>query len=335
MRAKDLDRARDLLLGCSRPLLVTHVAPDGDAAGSLLGMGGVLQALGKEPTLVCQDPLPRRFSFLPGFETVVDRPAGPSDLRVALDCSDPGRMGEVGTYPGARNAPLLNIDHHVTNMEYGAVNLVDVCAASTTQVLYRLVLHLDVLPDERIATCLLTGLVTDTRGFRTSNVTPDVLRMAIELMEAGASLPAIARNGLDRQPLKTLRFWGAALSRLEMEDGVVWVSLPLALQSAVGHDEWGDTGLTNLLIGVEEAQVAVVLIEREGGQVEVGLRAVPGFDVAGIARALGGGGHALASGCMVPGPLEEAVRRVLRMVQEGLARQRGSADGAGRHPQSG
>jgi len=316
--------------------LVTHVAPDGDAVGSLLGLGWVLWALDKEPVLACQDPLPRRFDFLPGFDEVTDRPSGHFDLLVSLDCSDPGRMGQIGAYPGVRGAPLLNIDHHLTNLEFGVANLVDVGAVSTTQVLYRFIRALGVPLDGRIATCLLTGLVTDTRGFRTSNVTADVLRVAVELMEAGAPLAVITRNGLDRRPLGALRLWGAAFSRMEVDDGVVWVGLPLAVQQAIGHDGCGDAGLANMLIGVEGMHVAVVFTEQEDGQVEVGFRAVPGFDVAGIALALGGGGHTLASGCLVPGPLEEAQQRVLTMLREDLARQRGQAPvDDGRHPQSG
>jgi len=334
MKLRALDQSRDLLLGCHRPLLVTHIAPDGDAAGSLLGLGWALRGMGKEPVLTCQDPLPRRFDFLPGFDDVTGRPAGRFDLLISLDCSDPGRMGQIGTYPGATGVPILNVDHHLTNLEFGTVNLVNVEAVSTTQVLYYLLRHTGALLDERIATCLLTGLVTDTRGFRTSNVTPDVLRVAVELMEAGAPLPVIARNGLDRRPLGALRLWGAAFSRLEVDDGVIWVSLPLSVQQAIGHDEGGDAGLASLLLSVEEARVAVVFTEQEDGQVEVGFRAVPGFDVAGIALALGGGGHALASGCRIPGPLEEAQQRVLTMLWEELSHQQDKASGYdGRHSQ--
>ena len=334
MKPENLARSQDLLLASSRPFLVTHIAPDGDALGSLLGLGWALRKLGKEPAVVCQGPLPSRFDFLPGFGEVTSRPRGRFDLLVSLDCSDPGRMGEVGTYPGVSGVPVLNVDHHLTNLEYGTVNLVDVDAVSTTEVLYRLLRFMEVELDERIATCLLTGLVTDTRGFRTSNVTPEVLRVAMDLMEAGAPLPMIARNGLDRRPLEVLRLWGAAFSRIRVEDGVIWTSLPLSAQKAIGYNGYGDAGLANMLVSVEGAQAAVVFTEREDGQVEVGFRAIPGFDVAEVALSFGGGGHALASGCLLPGPLEEVQRRVLKVLRESLARQReriSSSDG--RHPQ--
>ncbi|HEY74901.1 MAG TPA: bifunctional oligoribonuclease/PAP phosphatase NrnA [Thermoflexia bacterium] len=317
-----------------RPLLVTHVAPDGDAIGSLLGLGWTLLAQGKSPTLACQDVLPRRFAFLPGFEKVVqDPPPGPYDLLIVLDCSDLDRIGQIGEVVG-RDLPLLNIDHHVTNTRFGTVDLVAEDAVSTTHLLYHLLQRLNYSLDERIATCLLTGLVTDTRGFRTANVTPEILRIAVELMEAGAPLTTITRNGLDRRPLAALRLWGAGLARLQSANGIVWTTLPVSVQQTIGHDGYGDAGLANLLISAEEAKVSVVFTEQPDGEVEVGFRATPGFDVSRIALQLGGGGHALAAGCRVPGPLEEAQRRVLALLREDLARQRQqvSPDDK-RHPQ--
>ncbi len=330
--AESLRESSRLLSEARRPLLAIHVAPDGDAIGSLLSMGWALLAQGKSPTLACQDALPLRFAFLPGFEKVVQEPPpGPYDLLIVLDCSDLSRIGQVDRAIG-RDIPVLNIDHHVTNTRFGTVDLVAEDAVSTTHLLYHLFRHLHQPLDERIATCLLTGLVTDTRGFRTANVTPEVLRIGVELMEAGAPLTTITRNGLDRRPLAALRLWGAGLARLQSADGIVWTTLPLSVQQTIGHDGYGDAGLANLLISAEEAHVAVVFTEQPDGDVEVGFRAVPGFDVSRIALRLGGGGHALAAGCRVPGPLEKAQRQVLALLREDLARQREQSDG-GRHPQ--
>lgn len=318
-----LKQSEDLLRAADAPLLVTHVDPDGDAASSVLALGWGLRALRKSPILACQDPLPGHLDFLPGFHDVihgsVDRPF---DLLVILDCSDPDRIGSVIPPDQRARAPILNVDHHVTNLAFGQVDLVDTEATSTTHVLYHLIHHLDVPIDERIATCLLTGLVTDTRGFRTSNVTPEVMEIAVELMEAGAPLATITRNGLDRRPLSVLQLWGIGLNRLEIEDGLVWTSLPVEMQRAVGADGAHAAGLSSALVSAEEAKVSAVFTELENGEIEVGFRAVPGYDVAQIALALGGGGHALAAGCLVPGPLTEAVERVVAMLKEELARQR-------------
>jgi len=333
---ESLRQSRHLLSETRRPLLVTHVAPDGDAIGSLLGMGWTLLAQGRSPTLACQDALPRRFAFLPGFEKVVQvPPSGPYDLLIVLDCSDLDRIGQISEIV-SRDLPVLNIDHHVTNTRFGTVDLVAEDAVSTTHLLYHLIRGLDSPLDERIATCLLTGLVTDTRGFRTANVTPEILRIAVELMEAGAPLTTITRNGLDRRSLATLRLWGAGLARLQSADGIIWTTLPVSVQQTIGHDGYGDAGLANLLIGAEEARVAVVFTEQPNGEIDVGFRAAPGFDVSRIALQLGGGGHALAAGCRVPGPLEAAQRQVLALLRKDLARQREQVSSDdGRHPQPG
>lgn len=327
---ESLTQASQLLQKAQRPLLVTHVAPDGDAAGSLLGMGWILRALGRSPRMVCQDPLPRHLAFLPGFNDVTQETGPePYDLVIALDCSDRPRMGRVDVN---ELVPVLNIDHHVTNSYFGNVNLVDEKAVSTTQVLYDLVLRLGLPLDERVATCLLTGIVTDTRGFRTANVTSQTLRIAVELTEAGAPLATITQNGLDRRPLAILRLWGAGLGRLEWADGIVWTSLPLDVQQAVGHDGYGDAGLANLLVSAEEACVAVVFTEQPDGHIEVGFRSTPGYDVSRVALALGGGGHPMASGCRLEGPLEEVQQRVLALLREELDRQRRRpAQDDGRH----
>lgn len=335
MKPTDLARSRDLLLGCQSPLLLTHIAPDGDAIGSLLALGWALRALGKNTALACRDPLPSSLDYLPGFDDVTSEIGKDFDLLITLDCSDEARIGEWGGALPAPGVPLLNIDHHVTNTLFGTVNLVDETAVATAHLLYHLIPLLGVAIDERIALCLLTGLVTDTRGFHTSNVTSDVLRMAAELVDQGASLPLIIRNGLEQRSLNVLRLWGTALSQLQFSDGILWVKLSLAAQRAAGCEGCGGSGLSNLLIGTAEAEATVVLVEQEDGRVEIGFRAVPGFDVSGIALALGGGGHALASGCLVPGPLDEAEQRVLALLRKELAEQKQALEDDGRHPQSG
>jgi phosphoesterase RecJ-like protein len=321
--AQSLSEGGRLLRQAERPLLITHVAPDGDAVGSLLGLGWMLQALDKRPLLACQDPVPPRYRYLPGWEQVVQQvPHERFDLWVVLDSSDTERLGTVAQADWLADIPLLNIDHHVTNLRFGTLNLVDEAAASTTQILYDLAGCLPAPLDEPTAVCLLTGLVTDTRGFRTANVTPEALEVAVALMRAGASLAAITRNGLDRRSLPHLRLWGAGLTRVQASDGLVWTAISLAEQQQIGYDARGDFGLANLLIGVEGALMAAVFTEREGGQVEVALRAAPGFDVSGLALALGGGGHPLAAGCTLPGSLKAVKRRVLTAMRQSLDRQR-------------
>jgi phosphoesterase RecJ-like protein len=141
-------------------------------------------------------------------------------------------------------------------------------------------------------------------------------------MEAGALLPHVARHALDRRPTAAVRLWGAALNQLQVGDRVIWTSIPLEMRQAIGYQSNGDAGLVNFLISADDADAAAVFTEREDGDVEVGLRATPGFDVAQVALQFGGGGHALAAGCTLPGPLAEAQVRFLTALRADLDRQR-------------
>jgi bifunctional oligoribonuclease and PAP phosphatase NrnA len=316
-----LERAHQLIESAQRPLLVCHVSPDGDAIGSVVGLGRVLRHFGLTPILACSDPIPDSFHFIPGSDEIVSQVDAPFDLVIALDSSDLRRLGHFADLPRFADVPLLNIDHHLTNLYYGRVDLVDAQACSTAEIVLRLLEAWDAPLDADTATALLTGIVGDTRGFRTNNVTPQVLEAALRLMKAGASLPYISLHTLDSRPTAAVRLWGAALARLQVEDRVIWTSIPLTARREAGYADTGDAGLVSFLVGAEDADAAAVFVEREDGDIDVGLRAEPGFDVARVALQFGGGGHALAAGCTLSGPLDEAQARLVTALKAGLAEQ--------------
>lgn len=311
-----LKQASQLIHSAHRPLLICHVAPDGDAIGSLTGLGRALRLMGLEPILACSDPVPAKFNYIAGVETVVQDINAPFDLIISLDCSDLERLGRFTQMQAFDSTPLLNVDHHVTNLYFGDVNLVDAHASSTAEIVLRLLEYMAIPLDAELATCLLTGIVTDTRGFRTSNVTTQVMETALRLMNAGASLPYITQRSLDRRPTAAILLWREALSSLRIENRVAWATISLATRQAAGYVDNGDAGLASFLVSADDADVSAVFIERGDGRVEVGFRAVPGFDVAQVALQFGGGGHALAAGCNLSGPLEEAQAQVLAALQD-------------------
>jgi len=317
-----LEQAHRLVKSAQHPLLICHISPDEDAVGSMAGLGRALRQIGLAPILACSDPIPNTLSFIPGTDEIVSEVDATFDLVIALDSSDRERLGRFPQVPGFGDVPLLNIDHHLTNLHFGDVNLVDPRASSTAEVVLRLLGALAAPLDAEMATALLAGIVGDTRGFRTNNVTPQVMESALRLMKAGASLPYVALHSLDTRSTAAVRLWGAALSQLQIGDGVIWTSIPLAARQETGYTENGDASLVSFLISAEDADAAAVFVECEDGHVEVGLRAKPGFDVAQVALQFGGGGHALAAGCTLAGPLGEAQARVLAALKAGLADQR-------------
>lgn len=315
------DSISELIRSARRILLVTHIAPDGDAIGSLLGLGWLLKVQGKEVTLACEDPVPEIYTWLPGSAEIVRQGSGSYDLVISLDCSDETRMGSV--YGDELAAiPLLNIDHHVTNPEFGTVNWIDPSSVSTTQMIVELVDALDWKLTQPIAVCLLNGLVTDTRSFRTYNVDTMAMRAALRLMEAGASLNEITRRVLDQRPLASVRLWGQAINRVHLEGDILWTEVTRDMRQRWALGENGDSGLANFLSGVREPKVIVVFTERENGTIDVGMRSGPGYDVARVAYRLGGGGHPQAAGCTLDGGLVDVRERVLAEVRRSLTEYR-------------
>ena len=308
---------RTLLERARRVLIVAHVEPDGDAIGATLGLAWALRRRGVSCTLACAHPVPDSLRFLPGSEAFAPRWRTDEDAIVVLDTSDTQRIGEI--YRDERGGvPLVVIDHHVTNLRFGDVNWVE-ARASTCELVLDLVGDLGVPLDVEIAACLLTGVVTDTRGFRTRNTHAATLAAAMTLMDAGASLGDIMDAVFRSRSITTLRLWGVALERLQHEDGIAWLEVSQDDLRRAGAPPSAADGLSNLLSEVREVDVAVVLREVRANVVDVSMRSTPRVDVAAVALSLGGGGHRQASGCLLKLPLPEARERVLDALRRAVA----------------
>jgi phosphoesterase RecJ-like protein len=302
-------------------LVICHVMPDGDAIGSLLGLAWALHKLGKEYTLACADPVPDSFVYLPGSEAIVAYPEGNYDLVISLDCSDLKRLGAAYDQNSLRGVPIINIDHHVTNVGFGSVNWVDPNSAATAQMVLTLIERLGVPLDPTIATCLLNGIVTDTRGFRTSNTTPAVMEAATRLMKAGASLPEVTEQVFNRRPLALIRLWGRALSAAQLDGRIIWTEINQTMKHECGLSSDSDDGLVSFLTSACEADVGIVFTEKDDGTIDVSIRSMPGIDISNVAMRLGGGGHPQAAGCNLNSSLGEARERVLAELRHSLLEQ--------------
>ncbi|MBC7242190.1 MAG: bifunctional oligoribonuclease/PAP phosphatase NrnA [Anaerolineae bacterium] len=306
-----------------RILLVGHMDPDGDAVGALLGLRETLRRLGKQVVPALPDRPPSKYAFLPGFAELTTAPAGSFDLFVSLDSSDTARLEPIySTVMAPAGRPVINIDHHITNVMFGTLNWVEPKAASTSEMIISLVDALGVPMGREIALPLLTGIVMDTRGFRTSNTTSDTLRAASRLMDAGASLSEVMERALNSRPYAMLCLWGKMIPTVHLEGRIAWAVLTPAMQAECGNPEEGDGGFINLLVSLQEADVGLLFYDKGDHAVEVGFRAKPGIDISGVAFALGGGGHPQAAGCTVEGSLEEVRARVLDMVRRAIDGQR-------------
>ena len=319
-----LKTIRDDLRSANRILLVSHIRPDGDAIGSLLGFGLSLIAAGKQVQLVLSDGVPANFRFLVGSELVKKQAEGNFDYRIVVDASELERVGRaLADHP----QPDLNVDHHVTNCLFGRRNLVLSDAAATAEILARYLPDLGLSIPLASANALLLGMVTDTIGFRTRNVTPNVLRTAAGLMDLGADLAGVYYYGLVARSFSAARFWGYGLSRVQLHDGIVWTSLSMADRSASVYSGRDDADLINVLSAVEDVDIALIFVEQSAGRVKISWRvcgqAEVDADVSVIAQQFGGGGHRAAAGADVNGSMDSVRDKVLNATQRYLDRVRG------------
>ena len=297
-----------LLARSDTPLILSHVRPDGDAVGSIIGLSLALQKKGKKPQMVLCDGLPRKFKSLSGADQITRSIKGDYDLVIALDCADKKRIGSPIEIPYIH----LNIDHHITNELFAKTNLVVPEQPATTAILAEYLPFWGLEIDKDVANALLMGMITDTIGFRTSNVTPKFLRLAADLMEKGANLPSLYHQTLTAQSLPASIIWGRALSRIESKNNLAWTTITLKDRAAAAYQGRDDADLTNHLSSLENIDVAILFNEQKDDKVKVSWRSNAKFDVSKIAMQFDGGGHPPAAGAEITGGLETVMELVLR-----------------------
>ena len=299
----------------NRILLVTHIKPDGDAVGSLLGLGLALQESGRQVQMVIEDGIPLSLRRLTGSDQIRKKAEGEFDLVIFVDCSDLGRVGKA---LDGKPAPDINIDHHITNEEFAELNLVDAHAVATAEIIYALLNDLELSLTPPVAAALLTGLITDTLGFRTSNVRPETFYLVARLMETSVDLPELYRRALVSRSFEAVKFWSFGLAKLEQADRLVWTSLTMNDRRAANYPGRDDADLINVLSSIDEMDVSMIFVEQPNGNIKVSWRAQPGFDVAVVAKEFGGGGHAAAAGAEIPGAMQEVQDKALERTRLAL-----------------
>ena len=311
----DIERAAKLIADSSDIVVISHERPDGDAVGSLLALTLALKEKGKQVLPVLDEGLPKKWRFLPGADLIKAELPDGEHLIITVDSADNHRLGGVDV-----SRVDINIDHHPSNTLFGTINLVEPGAASTTLLLHRLIPQLDLPVNVDIARNLLTGLITDTLGFRTNSVTPDTLRIAAELIEAGADISELYREAMLGRTFEAARYWAHGLSRMDMRDGVIWSSLLVSDREQAKYPGTDDADLIDVLTTIEGPRVAVLFIEDADGSVKMSFRALPGIDVSQLAAQFGGGGHELAAGAKIEGRIQEVMDRVLKSTFEAVAK---------------
>ncbi len=302
------------IIGEAKSILVTsHLRPDGDAVGSVLGLGLALQNAGKDVQMVLMDGVPSSFQHLTGCDQISNRPKDIFDTSFVLDCSDVQRVGDIFNQ---NHIPTINIDHHVTNLGFARINIVNQQVSATAEMLYELIPLTGLTIQKPIAEALLTGIITDTIGFRTSNMHAKTLRIVADLMEKGCDLPFLYQKALINRSFESAKLWGVGLSNLQKEGRIAWAVLTQEDRKAVGYPGKDDADLINVLSSLEEIDIAIIFVEQSNGKVKVSWRARKGYDVSHIATSFGGGGHEPAAGAEINGTLDSVISMVLNLTRD-------------------
>lgn len=315
--------AWELIARASRILLLAHEKPDPDALGSALGLAYALAPLGKRCVVACADPVPANYGFLPGRETVVTAlPDEDFDLVIALDAGEMERYGALYTRYQAffDRATILNLDHHVSSRGIGAYAIIDVPSAATAELLTILLLNRGVAISVEAATCLLAGIITDTRSFEFEATTERTLTAGAYLVARGAVPKEIVRPMYRMKPLPKARLWGAALRALRDSAGgrIVWAVIRQDDITAAAATPDMDDGLPTYLKDTDDVLIAALFREQPDGRTRVSLRASAPYDAAALCARFGGGGHARAAGCSLAMDADAAVAAVIPTLEEAL-----------------
>lgn len=304
-------------------LLVPHQHPDGDALGSVTALMHMLQRLGIRHSAFCATASSTTFLFLPHVDRVsTDTSLWQSDidLIIVLDSGDLRYAGIDAHIKEQQPRPyIINIDHHPTNEFFGDLNLVIPEASSTTQILYHFFKTNAIDIDNHVATCLLTGLITDTGNFTNSATTTASLAIAGELIKRGGDINFIKRVIFQSKSLSALKLWGAVLSRLEEHDThkIVYSYITKADLDEHGVDEEEVEGLANFMNNLADGKAALILREQEVGKMKGSFRTTrDDIDVSEIAKLLGGGGHKKAAGFSAEGSPEEVLQQVWAVMEQ-------------------
>jgi phosphoesterase RecJ-like protein len=302
-------------------LLTSHARPDGDSIGSQLAMAFALDALGKRVRIVNADPAPDHYREFPGLDRIEIAPAVPASAEagtvIVMECSDLSRTG----VSGFEGRYIINIDHHVGNRLYGALNWFDETAAACGEMVFELIRALGVPLSYEIATHIYLAILTDTGSFHHSHISPRTFDICRQAVEAGVNPAAMARRVFDSNSFGKLKLIGALLDSMELADDgrLAVLYMDDAMLAACGCTHNDTEGVINLPLTAREIQAVVFFKVAANGEIRVSMRSKYDVDVRLVATQYGGGGHKNAAGFSVSGPLAAARPRIIEQLRVAIA----------------
>lgn len=308
------------LNSAKRVAIFCHVRPDGDALGSGMALCLALRGKGKTAVMCCEDKVPAKFGFLKPLSEVRNQlPPINFDTLVCVDCADGTRAGVFSSKFKKFKGVTINFDHHISNDGYAKYNFVLVCPA-TCQIMTEFLHYAGYEITEDIANLLMLGLITDSGTFTHRDVEPATFGAAAFLREKGADINNIDYNLNGRQSKQRANLFGKVMSniRFELDEKFALILVTNEMLNTVGGDMSVTEGFVDFPMTIDGVEVAASILETKKGQYKVSLRSKGKVNVNAVAGEFGGGGHVLASGCMLFGEYEEVVERLKEAVAKNL-----------------
>ena len=304
--AKTLKAANHIAVFC-------HIRPDGDAVGASLAVKGILESLGKSVSLFCADPVPEKFACAGDLSAFSAENGDFSafDLFLALDCADEARIGSFSYLFGKKKNTVL-VDHHVSNTRYAALSYVEDVAA-TCQIVYKLAVAMGVPVTKKIADALFVGLSTDTGHFAHQNVTAETFSVASALTLAGADPHRVSQEMFKRQSAIRAKLYAEVMGKMRFYEGgkIALISVSKEQMERYGASQDMTEGFIDFPLSVDGVEIAVSMMQVAKQSFKVSFRSKGKADVNALAATFGGGGHVLASGCMVNGFFEDVEEKLV------------------------
>ncbi len=297
-------------------LITSHQNPDGDSVGSQIALGELLKLFGKKYWIYNDGEIPKKYRFLdPDGTILTDRAKAEKidpGLIIVVECPNFNRIGWVSDYV-PKNVPIMNIDHHQDNQNFGTINYIDKKRAAVAEMIYDLFKINNLPPNKLTADAVFLAIYTDTGRFRHDCTTPEALRTCAELMEHGADPTYIADNAYYNYPLSALKLRGEVLRNIEMhlDNRVCFLTVTGNDLKKSNADPSEIEGLIDYGLFIDGVLAALLFKNLDNYEIRVGFRCREGYSILDIARKYGGGGHCHAAGCSYYGTLEDAKKSIL------------------------
>ena len=313
-----VDKILEEINKAEKIVILTHESPDGDAVGSALAMNLAIKGLGKNPDVIITE-YSRLFNFLPDAQSIkTTSDINEYDLAISLDCANFKRLMKNEYFENAKTR--IVIDHHSSNEMYGDINFVNPVSPACCEILAEIFQYLDIKITKEIGTCILTGIITDTGGFRYSGVTAETFEFTADLLQKGVNVSDIYKRVLQTKTKANFELVKLALSRMEfLEDGKVTFTYITNEDSENVNAEAGDhEGLVELGRDVEGVELSIFIRQKEENSYKVSMRSNDYINVSDVCLMFGGGGHTRAAGALVEGTVEEVKQKLLVEVRKVL-----------------